>query len=105
MAYGQYEGKTLKDPEIRELFTRDAMLKSDWYQSRLDAKVQVDTALWDRHIAYIEAFLMKPNYQSELRRLKVIERLEKARSSREYVGSAEYLHNLIGMIGTDPELV
>lgn len=105
MAYGQYEGKTLRDPEIRELFTREAMLKSDWYQARLDAKVKVDTALWDRHIAYLEAFLQKPNYQSELRRLKVMERLQKARSSRDYVASAEYRHNLIGMIGTDPELV
>lgn len=105
MAYGQYEGKGLADPEIRKLFTYDALIKSDWYQARLDAKVKVEQSLWDRHIAYLEAFLAKPNYQSELRRLRIQERLEKARNTREYVRSAEYRHDLSGMIGTDPALV
>lgn len=81
------------------------MLASDWYQARLDAKVAVDKALWDRHIAYLEAFLAKPNYQSELRRLRIQERLNKAKSVHNYVHSPEYRESLIGMIGTDPELV
>jgi hypothetical protein len=105
MAYGEYEGKPLQHPDIRALFTREAMLASDWYKARLDAKVAVDKALWDRHIAYLEAFLAKPNYQSELRRLRIQERLDKAKSVHLYVHSAAYRESLIGMIGTDPELV
>ncbi len=105
MAYGQYEGKDLKHPDIRAMFTRESMIASDWYQARLDAKVTVDQALWDRHIAYLENFLQKPNYQGELRRLRIQERLNTARAFREHVRSAEYRESLNGMLGTDPELV
>ncbi len=104
MAYGHYEGKNLKDPAIRAMFTREAMLESDWYRARLDAKVRVDIALWQRHIDYLEGFLAKPNYQSELRRLKIHGRLEKARNTLNYVRSAGYRESLAGMIGTDPAL-
>ena len=105
MANGSYEGKDLHHPEIRALFTRDSMIASDWYQARLDAKVAVDQALWDRHIAYLEAFLAKPNYQSELRRLRIQERLNTAKTFRDHVHSPEYRHSLNGMLGTDPALV
>jgi len=105
MAHGQYEGKDLKHPEIRAMFTRESMIASDWYQARLDAKVAVDQALWERHIDYLESFLAKPNYQSELRRLRIQERLNTAKAMRDHVRSAEYRKSLVGMIGTDPELV
>ena len=38
MAYGQYEGMSINDPELRELFTRENLIKSDWYQQRIEAK-------------------------------------------------------------------
>src|SRR5690606_13808157 len=100
-----YEGKDLNHPEIRAMFTREATLESDWYQARLDAKTRVDQALWERHISYLEGFLERPNYQSELRRLKILGRLDQAHATRRYVQSPEYRESLIGMIGTDPELV
>ena len=105
MAYGEFEGKAITDPSIRSLFTREAVMTSDWYQARLDAKVSVDQALWKRHIAYLETFLAKPNYQSELERLRIHERLEKAKASHNQVNSPSYRTSLIGMIGADPALV
>jgi hypothetical protein len=72
---------------------------------RLNAKAQVDQALWTRHISYLEDFLEKPNYHTELRRLGIGARLDKARATLEYVKSAEYRQSLIGMLGTDPALV
>jgi hypothetical protein len=105
MAHGHYEGKDLKHPDIRAMFTREATLASDWYHARLDAKVRVDQELWDRHVAYLESFLEKPNYQSELRRLRISQRLEKALTTRQHVRSAGYRESLVGMIGADPELV
>ena len=105
MAYGKYEEKDLHHPDIRGLFTREAMLASDWYKARLDAKVKVDQSLWERHVEYLENFLAKPNYQSELRRLRIQERLDKAKTYSSYVHSPAYRESLIGMIGTDPELV
>jgi hypothetical protein len=105
MAHGQYEGKDLKHPDIRAMFTRESMIASDWYQARLDAKVAVDRALWERHIAYLENFLQKPNYQGELRRLRIQERLNTARAMADHVRSKPYRDSLNGMLGTDPELV
>jgi hypothetical protein len=105
MAYGQYEGKDLKHPDIRALFTREALLASDWYQARLDAKAAVDQALWDRHIAYLEGFLAKPNYQTELRRLRIQERLTAAKEARDHVSTPAYRESLVGMLGTDPKLI
>ena len=42
MAQGSYEGMTLSDPRLRALFTRGAVLASDWYTERLRAKQRQD---------------------------------------------------------------
>ncbi len=82
MAYGHFEGKDVKDPDIRALFSRDAVLASDWYAARLKARQERDIALWTRHVAATGA--------------------EKARARLEHVQSAEYLAELVGTIGADP---
>jgi len=105
MAYGNYEGKTITDPAIRGLFTRESLVESDWYQARLDAKVKVDQTLWKRHVAYLENFLMKPNYQGQLKRLRIQDRIQEAKSTLAQVTSADYRAGLVGMVGADPELV
>ncbi len=105
MAYGEYEGKTITDPAIRVLFTRESLIASDWYQARLDAKATVDQALWKRHVAYLETFLTKPNYQGELKRLRIPERITRAKATLAHVSSAAYRASLVGMIGADPALV
>jgi hypothetical protein len=105
MAFGDHEGKTITDPSIRALFTRESLISSDWYQARLDAKAGVDQALWQRHLAYLEGFITKPNYQSELKRLKFEERIAKAKDTLAHVSSTAYRESLVGMIGADPALV
>lgn len=105
MAHGEYEGKGLNHPEIRALFTRESLLKSDWYKARLDAKVTVDQRLWERHVNYLEEFLVKPNYQSEIKRLHIKHRLKNAKTIQAHVSSPKYRETLVGMIGTDPELI
>ncbi|MES2997480.1 MAG: hypothetical protein V4733_11785 [Verrucomicrobiota bacterium] len=105
MAYGDYEGEPLASPAVRELFTREALLASDWYQARLDARVKVDAALWQRHIDYLERFLEKPNYQSELKRLRVSEKLTAVRAEHARILTPAYRESLVGTIGTDPQLV
>lgn len=105
MAYGEFEGKTITDPAIRALFTRESLVASDWYQARLDAKAGVDQALWERHVIYLESFLTKPNYQSELKRLRIQDRMTEAKATLAHVSSSAYRASLVGMVGADPELV
>jgi hypothetical protein len=104
MAHGEFEGKTITDPAIRALFTRESLLASDWYAARLDAKAGVDRALWERHLVYLEAFLTRPNYQSELKRLRIHERIEEVKAALVRVRSPDYRAELVGTIGTDPLL-
>lgn len=105
MAFGEFEGKTLNDPSIRALFTRDALISSDWYHARLDAKAGVDQALWKRHIAYLEDFLLKQNYHSELERLGIHQRLAEAKSTLAHLQTPAYRASLVGMLGVDTALV
>src|SRR5262249_33385629 len=86
-----YEGKDLRSPEIRALFTRESLLSSPWYEAYLAAKQERDIALWERHVAYLEEFLKKPSYAAEAARLGIPHRLAQARATLECVRSAAYL--------------
>ncbi len=55
MAHGHFEGKGIDHPTIRALFTREVLLASDWYKERLSIKQRRDIALWQRHVAALEA--------------------------------------------------
>ena len=57
MAEGTFEGKDAHHPDIRRLFTLDALLASDWYRERLAAKQRGDERLWRRHLGYLDALL------------------------------------------------
>jgi len=102
MAHGDYDGKDAADPAIRALFTREALLASDWYQERLAIKQRRDVALWERHVRSLTEFLASPGHRDEARRLGVPARLEHARAELERVRAPEYLRTLVGTIGADP---
>ncbi len=102
MAHGQFEGKDASDPAIRGLFTREALLASDWYQERLAIKQKRDVALWERHTRSLREFLASPGHRDEARRLGIGPRLEHARAELDRVSSPEYLRALVGTIGADP---
>ena len=104
MAHGEYEGMQSDNPEFRKMFDRETIIQSDWYQARLEAARQAQLALWERHVAYLDRFLEKPFYQSELDRLGVRKKLERARSQlSELQGSG--VPTLTGTVGTDPCLI
>ena len=102
MAYGNYEGKDAHHPEIRAMFTRDALLASDWYRERLAVKQQRDIALWERHTRSLSEFLARAGHQEEAVRLGIASRLERARAEVERVGAPQYRTSLVGTIGADP---
>jgi hypothetical protein len=104
MAHGAYEGKDAHHPDIRQLFTREAMLSSDWYRDRLVAQQSGDERLWRRHLASLDAALAgdeRPSsFADELRR-----RRRYAASALDQVTAPAYLEVLKGTIGLDPRLV
>ncbi len=101
MATGSYQGKGVHDPEIREKFTRESLLASDWYLQRLKVKQTRDIALWRKHLDSLQCFLELENYADEVERLRINQRLETAKTELERVESAAYLNEIVGTIGAD----
>ncbi len=97
-----WEGKHLDSPEFREMFTREYLLASDWYASRLAAKQNVDRALWRRHVEYLNQFLRKPTHEDVADKLGIADALNRARKVLAEVDSTDYLKKLSGTLGADP---
>jgi phosphoenolpyruvate carboxykinase (diphosphate) len=95
MACGSYQGKNADHPAVRALFTREALLASDWYAERLRAKQTRDVALWKRHVAALEKARSTPEVDVE-------SRLREAQKQLARVSAVEYLKELEGTIGADP---
>ena len=94
--------RALNHPEFRRLFTREALLASDWYKERLRVKQARDVELWQRHVQRLGEFLALPSHHDEARRLGIQDRLARAKTELERVSSAQYLADLQGTIGADP---
>ena len=101
---GQYEGKGLDHPEIRELFTRENMLESEWYAERLAAKQDRDVDLWKRHEAYLSEFLGKESHAAEAGRLGIADRLKDVRGRLDGMRGEAYKAKLKGTLGAAPKL-
>ena len=102
MVHGQWNGKGIDHPEVRALFTRDYLVKSDWYRRRLAVKQERDIALWTRHITYLREFLARPSHADEAARLGVEQRLVACERQLATVKDPAYLERLHGTIGADP---
>ncbi len=102
MAYGQFEGKDIRHPDIRRMFTREQVLASDWYKKRLIAKQKVDMALWTRHIDYLQNYLEQTRGETGLESLQLSARLRTAQEQLAIVSTPGYLQALVGTIGVEP---
>ncbi len=101
MAHGTYEGKTIDDPSIREMFTRDYLLQSDWYKERLKIKQQRDAALWQMNHNYIEQKMDETSEALTDLWAELEDQMENAQQMLEWVNSESYLERLQGTIGAD----
>ena len=101
MAEGSYQGKTAADPEIRKLFDRDYVLKSDWYKARLVRFQKSQISLSERNIASLQEFLKEEKNKDEATRLGIHNRLDKAKKRLAMVKDPGYLDCLMGTLGLD----
>ena len=100
-----WQGHTIADPQVRALFQREQMLKSDWYRARLDAQQRRDTAHWEKRARYLEEFLARPNYADIASKFGIREKLSTAKSAAATARASGYLASLVGTLGVDPALV
>ena len=102
MLHDQFEGKSLDDAGIRDLFTRENLLASSWYAARLNAKQKIDLNLWKRHVDYLNNFLRRPSHVDIAEKMGVGSQLTHARKTLEQIESPEYLKKLQGTLGAEP---
>lgn len=102
MAYGNYEGKDISDPDLRKMFDRDEVLKSDWYKKRLKLKQNKDIAFFVEQIGYLEDFKANAENATLVEEMNIEERLANAKANLKHVESKQYLKELVGTIGVDP---
>lgn len=101
MVEGDYKGKDVRDPEIRELFTLESLLQSDWYIERLKTRRQRDKQLWERHVSYVQNKVNDPDMATESERLNLASKLDFAKAELARVTSSDYLKQLHGTLGAD----
>ena len=102
MAYGNYEGKEMSDPELRRYFEREYVINSDWYKERLLLKQQKDIRFYKSQIDYLNRFISNPENQSLVVEMELKNRLKYVEVALEKASSAQYIDSLVGTIGADP---
>jgi hypothetical protein len=103
MAHGHTgAGHGLHSPEVRDLFTRESVLASDWYAARLDAKQRSDQARSAHGVAALDDFLRRPGNAGVIARLGLAARLARAQAEQARVRSEAYRLELVGTIGLQP---
>jgi hypothetical protein len=102
MAYGEHEGKTIDAPEIRQLFTRDSLLQSDWYKQRLSEKMYRDIDHWQGFEARLVHFLADETEKDVARELNLQARLAHVQKQLKIVQGTDYEASLVGTLGADP---
>jgi hypothetical protein len=102
MAEGSWNGLDARSPEFRAMFSRDAMLASDWYQERLVAYRDralarcrtIEQQLAETRRRYAESYVRPPVDLDE--RQRSIE-LQKAKLT-----APDFLDRSVGTLGADP---
>ena len=102
MKDGHYEGEGLDSPKVRGLFTREALLASDWYAERLQSQQTHDIAQWQKNVEYLQHFLQRQTHSSVAKRLEIEQRFSEAKAELDKVSSKQYLQALVGTIGRQP---
>jgi len=102
MAEGRFGDWDEHHPEFRALFTREALLASDWYRERLETRQRNEQSLWARHVSSLESFLARYPDVAARPRLDLASRLDRSRDQLEFVSRSEYVDELVGTLGADP---
>ena len=105
MCNGSWEGKGLLDPEFRKLFDPESILKSDWYEDRLKARVKITKKYWEQRVKYLQAFLDDHANREASKKLKIAERLNFSKDALiRLCNENEATARIHGCLGTDPTL-
>ena len=102
MVHGHFEGKTINDREVRDLFTYDAVVQSDWYLARLDAFRESELRRLKKIKRNVEVYLARPNNAELAEEMKLMDRLTYAQRKMDELQAPDFHERYRGSLGTDP---
>jgi phosphoenolpyruvate carboxykinase (diphosphate) len=101
MVDGHYQGQGIDSAVVRDLFTADYLLQSDWYRERLTLQQARDVQLWHKHRYYLVQQLDETPAREVSLCAELEERVRNVENMLRSVSSPEYLERLRGTLGTD----
>ncbi|WP_404308573.1 hypothetical protein [Neorhodopirellula lusitana] len=102
MVHGEHNGHTIDSPEVRKLFDREALISSDWYARRLQAKQARDIRHWQDFEVRLNEFIAEPTNEEAVERLALKDRLAYVQSQLQLAQASSYPSSLMGGLGVDP---
>jgi hypothetical protein len=111
MRDGEYEGMTLTSPEFRAMWSRENILKSDWYMERLKCFQTKEADRLQGGLEYMEHFIKGPDShpgdwkgKQIVDDLQLHDRISSTKKQIETVKKPDFLKHLVGSLGVDPTL-
>jgi phosphoenolpyruvate carboxykinase (diphosphate) len=102
MAKGHFEGKSIQDPEVRALFSRERVLASDWYRARLEAYRKQEAAYVAASVERLRRFLAESAEAGSAAARRARAELARTEERMGILGQDAYLEMIEGSIGLDP---
>ncbi len=102
MVSGEYEGKGIDDPKVRDLFSYDYVVKSDWYRDRLDAFRESELGRLNKIKRNLEVYLVRPKNAELAEEMQLRQRLDYTKRKIEELNGEDYYEKYTGSLGTDP---
>ena len=96
MRDGNYDGKTLEDKSIRDMFTFESVINSEWYAERLITRQQIEV----NHLQTVLADLQ--SLPAEEKTPQTAAEIDSIRAKIKTVKSMGFLKSLAGTLGADP---
>mgnify|MGYP004260039873 CR=1 FL=1 len=102
MADDQLDDDRLRDPALRDLFKPTAILDSEWYQQRIDSRLDYMRGFWEGRIAYLQQFLDNQANAEAASTLGIAERIAFCKEARSILDEDGTRHTLVGSLGREP---
>lgn len=102
LVHGNYEGLTASSPEFRAMFTREALLQSDWYRERLETRQYREIGFWLQAKQRLESYIAEGTDRDAVESLGLADRLKYVVEQLTHVSRPEYVNDLYGTIGAEP---
>jgi len=92
-----------KEHLLMELFEPSSILSSDWYEERLDSRLDYMKQFWENREAYLQEFIDNEANARASEDLEIKERIEFCREARAALDEPGTRRNLYGSLGREPK--